>query len=577
MGVPQQRLQTIAPSVRVPWWGAHAWSLRFLRLGVLVGSVGWFALRFHPYVSQRLVDGLWVLAIGLWVLEVRQIAGVTLFGLHISSRQVVPIVALIAVFILAWLPFWDNWRWAYTGDSLGEYAGVINFIRAPQNVLSIHGVDDTITWLHLLTYNCLMFVFEPTFFWHRAGKLLISCCALAAIYTYFTLVVGRWWALAVVFCVATNYVWIWFSYVSYEFIDSYIFYFLSLTFAQLIWWHPDRLGLWMVCGLLGGLALFFAQPAWSAVAAVGIVLALFALKTRRFRPLAVYTLSFLVVGLPIFLQGIPGNRAARMFLEWDYLRSVFTQVLRLAYTSSFRHIGVYDGFLRWPLSELYIVGAVAAGLGVVPFLRRKLRLPPVAPVLLVLLLWDAVLLTLTNNGYGTPSSKRAYNLIPLQIFFALLPLYVLWAWCRGRHLLRVGAGLVIVTALGVYAAGSLRVIRYPTPHLYGENSLDGFIELRQRFPDRKVVFLSSREEYGRDLAPKSFFDTTYRLMDQLVLESEFSDATVERACQARSIVCMEPAFDHQLFGQLSRKNGNGFSPFVLLNSTSLACYECDNA
>lgn len=574
MGAPQERPQSTALDQSTPWWSGHAGSLRYVRLAVLIGSLAGFVVHFQPYVSQWLVDGLWLLAIALWVFEVRQVAGTPFLDLHVTRPQVAPIAALIGIFAVAWLPFYDNWRWAYTGDSIGEYAGVVNFARQPQNILSIHGVDDTITWLHLLTYNCFMFLFEPTFFWHRAGKLLISCCALAAIYTYFTLVLGRWWALALAACVVTNYVWLWFSYVSYEFIDSYVFYFLSLAVAQLIWWHPDRLGLWMLCGLVGGLSLFFSQPAWSAVAAVGLVLGVFALKTCRLTALVLYAISFLLVGVPIFLQGIPGNRAARLFLDWTYLRSVFMQVLRLPYTSTFRHIGILEGFLRWPLSELYVVGAVVAGLGAVPLLRRKLRLPPVAPVLLALLLWDAVLLTLTNNGYGTPSSKRAYNLIPLQLFFALLPFYLLFAWCKGQRVLRAAAGIVTGAAMCVYAVGSLSVILHPIPHLYGDNSLDGLIELRQRFADRKVVFFTSREVYVRDLVPKGFFDNTYHLMDQVVLESDFSDAAVDRACASRSILCTEPAFESERFDQLSRRSGDGFTPFELLNSSSLVCYEC---
>jgi hypothetical protein len=432
--------------------------MRYVRIALLITFLVLFAAWFNPYAKQWLVDGLWLAAIAIWVFEIKQVATAPFFGFKVSRRDVVPIAVLILVFACCWLPFYNNWRWAYTGDSLGEFGGSVGFPGNDQNILSIHGVDDTTTWLHLLSYNCLIFVFGPTFFWHRVGQLVFSCFSLAAIYAYFTIVWGRSWALALTLCAVTNYVWLWFSYSSYEYIDSYTFYFLSLILGQLIWWRPDRLGLWMLCGLVAGLSAFFSQPAWSAVAAVGLFLGIFGLKTRRFAAVAVYGLSFCLVALPIFLQGMPGSRAAHVILEWGYLKSIFLQILRLPYTSGFRHIGVFDGFLRWPLDRLYVVGVVAAGLAAIPPIRRLLRLPTIAPVLFALFLWDVTLLTLTNNGHGAPSTKRAYNLIPLQIFFGLLPFYVVYAWCKGQRLLRGLATAGTAVAVCVYAAKSFTVI-----------------------------------------------------------------------------------------------------------------------
>jgi hypothetical protein len=545
-----------------------------VRIAVLVALLVSFGVWFQPNAKQWLVDSCWLFAVGLWVYEVRQISGAPLLDAQVSRREVAPIAVLIVFFTAAWLPFYDNWRWAYTGDSLADFGGAIQFHNNPQNILSIHGIDDTVTWLHILTYNNLMLIFEPTMFWHRVGKLVISCLSLVAIYAYFAIVLDRWWALTVVFCTATNYVWLWFSHVSYEFIDSYIFYFTSLSLAQLIWWRPDRLGLWMLCGLVGGLSLFFSQPAWSAVAAVGLVLGTLALRTRRLTALGIYAISFLLAGVPILLQPIPGVRAARVIYDWAYLSSVFMQVLRLPYRSGFRHIGVLGGFLRSPLSELYVIGVVLAGAGIAPVARRVLRVPTIAPVLLALLLWDAVLLTVTNNGYGMPSSKRAYNLIPLQVFFAILPCYVIYAWCAGGRVLRRVAATAIAIAICVDVVGSVAVIMYPPPGLYGTNSFDGLIELRQRFPERRVVFLTSRDVYRTALVPKGFFDDAYQLLDQVTVESNFSEATIDHVCHERSIVCTELEFEHEQFDRLLQKYAAALTRFPLLNSTSLSCYQC---
>jgi hypothetical protein len=548
--------------------------MRYVRIALLVTLLVLFAVWFNPYASQWLLDALWLAAITIWVFEVRQAATTPLFGFRVSRRDVVPIAVLILVFACCWLPFYNNWRWAYTGDSLGEFGGSVGFPGTHQNILSIHGVDDTTTWLHLLTYNCLLFVFGPTFFWHRFGNVIMAGLSLAAIYAYFTLVLSRGWALALTLCVMTNYVWLWFSYSSYEYIDSYMFYFLSLILAQLIWWRPERLGLWMLCGLVAGLSAFFSQPAWSAVAAVGLFLGLFGLKTRRFTAVTVYGLSFCLVALPIFLQGMPGGRAAQVVLEWNYLKSIFLQILRLPYTSGFKHIGVLDGFLRWPLDRLYVVGVIAAGLAAIPPVRRLLRLPPIAPVLCALFFWDVTLLTLTNNGYGAPSTKRAYNLIPLQIFFGLLPFYVVYAWCKGQRLLRGLATAGTAVAMCVYAARSFTVILYPTPGLYGSNSFDGLIELRQRFPERKIVLLSSREIYQREIVPEKFFGSAYHLADQVTVEPDFNDAILKHACEGHSILCTEPGYEPDRFRRLSRNDGE-FISLQVLNSTQLVCFECD--
>jgi len=42
--------------------------------------------------------------------------------------------------------------------------------------------------------------------------------------------------------------------------------------------------------------------------------------------------------------------------------------------------------------------------------------------------------------------------------------------------------------------------------VYGVNLLDALIELRQRFPERRVLLLTTREEYPRNiLTPDGFF------------------------------------------------------------------------
>src|SRR5579862_29859 len=407
--------------------------MRWLRWLMLCGSLLGFVVFFAPEHRQLLVDGLWIVALVLWCANVRQLDAGPLLTARPQRRDLLLLGLILVIFVAGWLPFYDNWRWAYTADSLVWYTFARSVARGAfsRNLLSVHGVDDHFTYLHSLASNALLFVFPPRLLWHRIGKLIVSCGSLAAIFAYFTLSLGRWWAAAVVVCTAVNYVWLWFSYVSYGHIDSFIFYFGTLALATLIWRAPQRLGQWMWCGLVGGTALFFTQTSWSAVAAVGVVLVGLALMTRRITAAAVYAVSFLLAATPVLLQLQDwlsmAVQQARSLYTWDYLRSIFSDLVWLPYAWDYCRIGIQGAFLRWPLGPLYVLGLALATVSLLPFLRRRLRVPPVARVLLALWLWDVVLLTATNNANPQPSTKRAYNLIPLQVFFGLLPLYTLWA------------------------------------------------------------------------------------------------------------------------------------------------------
>ena len=311
--------------------------LHFLRAAAIVATLLGFAVAFNPEQSQLLVDGLWVVALGLWVSEIRSRCPGRFMPIAVRRRDLVPLAAILSVFVVAWLPFYGNWRWAYTGDSLAWFMFAKAAARGSlsHNLLSVHGVDDNFTYIHSLASNALLFLFEPNLLWHRVGKLIVSCLSLAAIYAYFTLTLGRWWAAAVVVATAANYVWLWFSYVSYGHIDSHIFYFLTLLLGTQIWRRPERLSQWMWCGLTAGCALFFTQTSWSAVAAVGLVLCCRALATRRVAAAVVYGVSFLLLPLPILLQfhdflDMAGHQA-RAFGNLHYLARIFTTILELPY------------------------------------------------------------------------------------------------------------------------------------------------------------------------------------------------------------------------------------------------------
>src|SRR5262249_30669144 len=158
--------------------------------------------------------------------------------------------------------------------------------------------------------------------------------------------------------------------------------FVTLILGLKIWRDPDRLGLWMLCGLVGGTSLFFTQTAWSVVAITGAVLGVRGLLTRRFGALAVYGVSFLLVAIPILLQFHDflhmTTHGALPVGEGAYLAHIFKAIFSLPYEWTRYNIGVQGAFLHWPLGPLYLVGTGLSLLALIPPLRRALRVPPVA-------------------------------------------------------------------------------------------------------------------------------------------------------------------------------------------------------
>ena len=557
----------------------RAW-LSYVRLGGVLVSLALFLRYFDASQNQLLVDGLWVVALILWGMDVKARGHGPLLGVRPRWADVWPILVILVIFTAAWLPFYDNWRWAFTGDSFGVFCSGywLGKNGLKQNVLNVHGIDNAFTVLWGFAYNVLMVLFGPTLFWHRCGQLIMTCLALTSIYTFFTLVLGRYWSIAIVLATAINYVWLWFSYVSYGKIDSFVFYFLMFTGATLIWRRPERLGLWMLCGLTGGLSLFFTPTAWSAVILVGLGLGIFGLATGRVGALTVLGVSFVIMGLPVLLElpwFISMTRSQTgLVLEREYVERIFSTILLLPYESPLVGLGTQGAFLRWPLGPLYLAGLGLAALAVVPPLRRRLRVPTAAPVLLGVLLWDITLLSLTNKGYAQPSHKRAYNLIASQVFFALLPAYTLYAWSAWRRWARAATVALIVLALAVYAGANLRLMMYPPPQMYGLNVFDGVIELRQRFPEQRVFLITSREGLQQAFEADGVYQLAYHLLDNLTFEHTFADSTIEQICAQRALLCYEPAFDQERMQPLLDAHRDTLKRFALLNSVELVCYEC---
>jgi hypothetical protein len=558
---------------------------RLVQAACLVGAgvcVALFLRAFNYAVPQR-SDALWLLALILWLMAVWLQPARSRAARILRLVDFGPLAVMLPLFVACWLPFHDNWRWAYTGDSFGIFGSgwTLGTRGLQQSLLSVHGIDNFYTYLWECSYNWPMALFGPTLFWHRVGQLIMACLALTAIYAFFCATLGRWWAVAIVSATATNYVWIWISYISYLRTDSFVFYYTTLLCGLLLWRTPRHLLLWACCGVIGGLALFYTPVTWGAVAAVAVVCGLKALRRQAVAGPLVYAISFLLVTIPILLE-LPWmaemlrtqSLAPDAPSPWHNPRYVWETLKTIVISpldSPIYILGVSGAFYRPPLGHLYAAGCVLALVGALPRLGRWLRIPPVAPLLLALYLCDAVLFSLTNKGYGSPSHKRFYNLIPLQIVFALLPFYVAHAWVGTRTRLRA---LIVVLCAGSIVTSSalgIRLIIAPRPHQYGYNVFDGVIELHQRFPDRHVVLFTDR--HAEALAPGGPFDAVYGVAQRLKLKPDVDRQTLDETCRAGALFCYEIKTVESTGAPLIAQDAR-WQPFPLLNGKELRCYDC---
>lgn len=542
-------------------------------------------LRTFDWHEPQWTDATWFAALFSWVGAVLARARPTGDDLPWRRADFLVLAVLLPIFAVCWLPFYDNWRWAFTGDSFGIYsAGYWLGKDGPvDSILSVHGIDNFYTRLWEVSYSWLMYVVEPTLFWHRVGQLLMACAALAAIHTFFTVLLGRWWSALIVVATATNYIFVWISYISYQRTDSFVFYYLTLTGALLLWRNPGRTGAWLLCGLVGGLSLLYTPVVWGAVAWVAVIFGTIAVVQRRFGALMVYALSFALAALPMLLE-IPwmidmlqtqavarGAGNEQTLPSLDYLWRMFSIILWSPYDSPIHELGAAGAFLRFPLGHLYLAGIALAAVAVFAPIRRALRVPGAASVLLGLLISDAVLFALTNKGYGMPSHKRFYNLIPLQTFFAVLPLYVASRWGTAREARAVvfAVGFVCV---GVAAAIGFERIAHPEPNLYGHNVFDGLIEMRQRYPDREIVLFSTRP-LAEPLDKEGLFHLTYGIGENLELVAQLRREDLDKRCRADVLFCYEVNSVRTQAESLLDADPR-WRPVQVLNSFELRCARC---
>ena len=492
--------------------------------------------------------------------------------------------ALLLVFCAAWLPFYRDWRWVASGDSLGWFEIPAGAVERQwwRSVLSVRGAYDQFTYTQVIVDNVLMFVFGPTFFWHRASKLLVSILGLAAVAAYFSMLLRSPWAIAVMLATATNFIWVLFSYVSYNHIDSYLWAYATLIVFTLVVRQPEQRAWWVLLGTVAGFSLFFTQTAWAEVAACGIAVTLWALITRRWRALIQCGVSSLVAGFPVLLQApllmkLSLYHHSQPVTDWNYLWRMFWAIFSLPLGSAPASVGFYSHFFFWPCGPLYLAGLALAAISVVSPLRKRLGLSIAVVGLLLLYFWDVALFAVTNNGYPSPSPKRTYHLVALQAFFCLLPLYCAASVTRRFPLVSRGITAATFLGIGAYAAVNLSMFVLPEPR-FGGTIKDAMVQVRQRFADHKVLILDRRSAI-RDIAesPRSVLNLAYELAENISVVSSLDPVSAAEACRTRTILCRSNYAGDGIaeeFAAATEFARDQFHKIQLYGIRDLDCFEC---
>jgi len=153
-----------------------------------------------------------------------------------------------------------------------------------------------------------------------------------------------------------------------------------------------------------------------------------------------------------------------------------------------------------------------------------------------------------------------------------LPLYTLAVAFRPSSLRYSAVTATAFLAAGVYAVVGATLLIYPDR--FDGNLYDGLIQLRQRFPDRKVLVFSPQPWVGEEVRnPESVINNVYHVSDTTLVTQTIDESTVAETCSAGTMLCYyarpenKEDLDRATAGHQLRRVG-------LFQEAELQCFDC---
>lgn len=518
-------------------------SFRWGALALFAACFAYFLAFFRAPLWQPSVDAAWAVGCVSWAAAFWR-----------RDTPTVPFMRqpywFYALYVAALVPFGSDWRWAMTGDNLSwPHGGLVMAELGPRSsLLSANGADN-VGYLQMTLHNTFMLLVEPTIFWHRVGKVVVGAIALASVYTVFARLVRPAFGIAVAGCAATCSVWLVYTYASVPFIDGLASGYALIGIAMWITRDPGSVRAWLALGLLSGFMAFLTPNGWFLALCVWPVLAVLTVVRKWSRWLfALAVGTTVIVATPMLLQWAQGGGGQLFTLVqnpgWtaEKVLRFLSEAAFIPFLSDLRGAGAFGPQLPWGFRWLFVVGILMT-----PIINRD-RFPGARWILAIYVV-QVLILAFAQGPYAGVSVKRALVLIPMAVYFTLLPFQ---QWIRSAP-----GALVVVAAWAVF--GVYDIATKMQPGRTGYTLVDGAIEAHRRFAPDPVCVLISKDDFAHQLVAGSVVDRLYGLTPRLVHVHDSADP------RCGAVLCYSPQIDQVDLAAL------GYPEVPMQGTTELRC------
>lgn len=510
-------------------------------LGVWAVASLYFVANFDPGVFRPAVDAAWLLASMAWFSAFWR-----------ADKPSQPAVGhplwMYALYVAALLPFTNDWRWVMAADTHSyAFMGIGVADHGPyKSLLSVDGPDQ-FGYLQMNLDHIFMYIFSPTAFWSRIGKITVATLTMAAIFTVMARLVTRPFGMLVALCSASCSTWIVYTYGHFPFLNGIAAGYALVAIALWVRRDFDSRRAWMALGGLSGFMLFLTPNGWFMAPFVWTWLGIIALARRNVLNVFLGLATTVVVGLPMLLQW-GGGEGGQLFslvgdpeYTWAKVWSFFVQAATYPYASQVYDAGGFGPQLPQGFRWIFVASVL-----ITPLFAKRF---PGSRFMFLLLLWNVVVVALTQGPYAGVSVKRALILIPMATYFVFIPF---WRYLRSIPL--------VLAIAGVWAALGVSDLLYNmAPGRTGYTIVDGAMEAYQRFgPDVCLYLHDGRSENFKEGSSLNRF---YSFWPSMHLTDDPRDPN------CKNVIC------YCLQEQCKRLDpiALGYTPLTMLNSVELGC------